>query len=105
MTVLPKPAQEAREQRLREQASPAFQQRYGRRAGIEATLSQAVRTKGLRRCRSRGLAKAHLQHVTIATAINLVRLDLSLQQRAQGKPVRPVRPLSPFAPLQERACA
>lgn len=105
LTILPKPAQEAREQRLREQANPAFQQRYARRAGIEATISQAVRTKGLRRCRSRGLAKAHLQHVTIATAINLVRLDSSFQQRALGKPVRPARPLSPFARLKERACA
>ncbi len=105
LTILPKSAQQAREQRLREQGSPAFQQRYARRAGVEATISQAVRTKGLRRCRSRGLAKAHLHHVTIAAAINLVRLDTSLLQRQQGKPVRPVRPLSPFARLQERACA
>ena len=105
LTILPRPAQQAREQRLREQGSPAFQQRYARRAGVEATISQAVRTKGLRRCRSRGLAKAHLHHVTIAAAINLVRLDTSLLQRQQGKPVRPVRPLSPFARLQERACA
>jgi transposase len=105
LTILPKPAQEAREQRLREQASPAFRAAYARRAGIEATLSQAVRSKGLRRCRSRGLAKAHLQHVTIAAAINLARLDLALQQRALGKPARPVRPLAPFARLKERACA
>jgi hypothetical protein len=105
LTSLPKSAQEAREQRLREQGSSAFQQRYARRAGVEATISQAVRTKGLRRCRSRGLAKAHVHHVTIAAAINLVRLDTSLLQRQQGKPVRPVRPLSPFARLQERICA
>ena len=105
LSILPKPAQEAREERLREQGSPAFQQRYARRAGIEATLSQAVRTKGLRRCRSRGLDKAHLQHVSIASAINLVRLDTSLQRRRQGKPVRAVRPLSPFARLRQRDCA
>ena len=105
LTILPKPAQEAREQRLGEQFTPHFQQRYARRAGVEATISQAVRTKGLRRCRSRGLAKAHLHHVMIASAINLVRLDTSLLQREQGQPVRPVRPLSPFARLKERACA
>jgi transposase len=105
LTILPKAAQEAREERLAEQFTSPFQQRYARRAGVEATISQAVRTMGLRRCRSRGLAKAHLHHVTIASAINLVRLDLSLQQREQGKPVRPVRPLSPFARLKERACA
>jgi transposase len=105
LTILPKAAQEARDQRLREQGTAAFQQRYARRAGVEATISQAVRTKGLRRCKSPGLAKAHLQHVTIASAINLGRLDTSLQQRKLGQPVRPVRPLSPFARLQQRACA
>jgi hypothetical protein len=105
LTVLPKAAQEAREERLREQGSKEFQQRYARRAGVEATISAAVRTKGLRRCPSRGLVKAHLHHVSIASAINLVRLDTGLLQLAQGKPVRPVRPLSPFARLKERACA
>jgi transposase len=105
LTILPRSAQEAREQRLAEQFTPPFQQRDARRAGVEATISQAVRTKGLRRCRSRGLATAHLHHVTIASAINLVRLDISFLQREQGKPVRPVRPLSPFARLKERACA
>jgi hypothetical protein len=72
---------------------------------VEATISQAVRSKGLRRCPSRGLAKAHVHHVSIASAINLVRLDTSLLQLAQGKPVRPVRPVSPFARLKERTCA
>jgi hypothetical protein len=105
LSILPKPAQQAREERLAEQFTPHFQQRYARRAGVEATISQAVRTKGLRRCPSRGLAKAHLHHVSIASAINLVRLDISLLQLKQGKPVRPPHPLSPFARLKERACA
>ena len=35
---------------------------------------QAVRRCGLRRCRYVGLAKAHLQHVLTAAAVNLVRL-------------------------------
>jgi transposase len=46
-----------------------------RRAGIEGTLSQGVRTFGLRRSRYRGLAKAHLQHVATAAAIDLGRLS------------------------------
>ena len=82
-----------------------FEARSARRAGVEATISQAVRTKGLPGFRSRGLAKAHVHHVTIAAAIKLVRLDTSLQQPEPCQPVRPVRPLSPFARLQERACA
>jgi transposase len=47
---------------------------YKRRAGIEGTLSQGVRTFGLRRTRYRGLPKTHLQHVAIAAAINVERI-------------------------------
>ncbi len=49
--------------------------RYGRRAGIEGTISQGVRSFGLRRARYRGTAKAHLQHVATAVAINFSRLS------------------------------
>jgi IS5 family transposase len=48
---------------------------YGRRAGIEGTISQGVRSFGLRRARYRKLSKAHLQHVATASAINLSRLS------------------------------
>ena len=47
---------------------------YNQRAGIEGTLSQGVRGFGLRRSRYVGLAKTHLQHVFIATAMNLSRI-------------------------------
>jgi transposase len=47
---------------------------YHPRAGIEGTLSQGVRGFGLRRSRYVGLAKTHLQHVFIATAMNLWRI-------------------------------
>ena len=45
-----------------------------RRAGIEGTISQGVRAFGLRRSRSRGLAKTHLQHVASTSHVNLERL-------------------------------
>jgi hypothetical protein len=48
---------------------------YARRAGIEGTISQGVRSFGLRRARYRGLSKAHLQHVATASAINLSRIS------------------------------
>ena len=48
---------------------------YAWRAGIEGTLSQGVRSFGLRRARYRGLAKAHLQHVATAVAMNFSRLS------------------------------
>jgi transposase len=56
------------------QTTAAFRSQYAARAGIEGTLSQAVRAFGLRRSRYRGLAKTHLQQVATAAALNLDRL-------------------------------
>ncbi len=47
---------------------------YAKRAGIEGTISQGVRSFGLRRSRYRGEAKARLQHVATAAALNVSRL-------------------------------
>ena len=48
---------------------------YAVRAGVEGTLSQGVRGFGLRRCRYIGLAKARLQHVATAAALNIYRIS------------------------------
>jgi transposase len=77
------------------QTTKEFQESYAARAGIESTHEQANRRCGLRRCRYRGLAKSHLQHVLTATAINLVRLS----DWWAGTPVAPTR-CSRFAALQ-----
>jgi transposase len=50
------------------------QKLYALRAGVEGTISQAVRAFGLRQARYRGLAKVHLEHVATAAAINLARV-------------------------------
>lgn len=55
------------------QQTPAFQQTYNKRAGIEGTISQATRAFGLRQSRYLGLAKTHLQHLASAAAMNLSR--------------------------------
>jgi transposase len=47
---------------------------YNQRAGVEGTISQAIRGFALRRTRYRGLAKTHLQHLATAAAINIERL-------------------------------
>ncbi|MGZ4432842.1 MAG: IS1182 family transposase [Trebonia sp.] len=57
------------------QDSKDWQHDYKRRAGIEATMSQATRVTGCRRARYRGLAKTRLEHVYSAVALNLCRLD------------------------------
>lgn len=56
------------------QRTETFRQKYALRAGVEATISQGVRAFDLRRSRYVGLPKTHLQHLAIATAINLVRI-------------------------------
>lgn len=63
---------------------------YGRRAGIEGTLSQGVRAFEMRRTRYRGLDKTHLQHVATAAAINVDRLVAWFdgQPRAQTRTSR-----------------
>jgi transposase len=70
-----RPVYEAIAQRRQEQTTPEFRERYAARAGIEGTISQAVRVCGLRRARYRGLQKTHLQHLATASALNFVRLS------------------------------
>src|SRR5260370_39760022 len=87
------------------QRTPAFVQQYARRAGIEGTISQAVRTTRLRRTPYQGQHKAHLHHVAIAAGLNLKRISAHLRAQSLGKPTRPVRPKSPFARLQDEEVA
>jgi transposase len=61
-----------------QQATEQFRQAYATRAGIEGSLSAAVRRHGLRRSRYIGQSKTHLQEVLTATAINLKRAALWL---------------------------
>ena len=73
--LLPREQHEALQAARREQGTEEFRSRYAARAGIEGTHEQAIRRCGLRRCRYIGEAKAHLQHLLTAAAINLVRLS------------------------------
>jgi len=74
LTVPPQARYEALHARRQEQQTPAFKQSYALRAGVEGTISQAVRAFGVRRSRYLGLAKTHLQQVSSAVALNLSRL-------------------------------
>jgi transposase len=74
LRIRPQPQYAALQTARQRQQTPEFQQRYQQRAGIEGTLSQAVRRSGLRHSRFIGLAKTHLQHLATAAAINLLRL-------------------------------
>ncbi len=52
----------------------AFKLLYAKRAGIEGSISVGVRAFELRRSRCVGLAKTCLQHLAMASALNLMRV-------------------------------
>jgi transposase len=72
------------------QRAPDFPARYAARAGVEGTISQGIRTCGLRRARYRGLAKTRLQHLLTAAALNVARLAAWFAERPRAA-TRPSR--------------
>jgi len=100
ITVRPRDQYEALQAARSRETSEEYRSDYRRRAGIEGTISQGVRTCGLRRSRYVGEAKAHLQHVATAAAINLTRISDWLT----GNPRERTR-TSPFARLMAPAAA
>ncbi|MFD8780651.1 IS1182 family transposase [Streptomyces sp. NPDC059916] len=75
LTLLTQPQQQALDQRRREQETDEWKAAYGTRAGVEGTISQAVRVTRTRTTPYRGLDKTHLGHVLTAAALNLHRLN------------------------------
>ena len=86
LAVRPQPYHEALQTMRKHQTTAEFQGQYAARAGIEGTISQGVRAFGMRRSRYIGLARTHLQHVLIATAINLVRVVAWFTEPGPTKP-------------------
>lgn len=94
LTVRPREQHEALQATRQRQTTEVFKEQYAKRAGIEGTISQAVRTADLRRSRYLGLAKTHLQNLITAAALNLQRVADWLAER----PLAQTRQ-SPFAAL------
>ncbi len=74
LVLQPKAQQEALRQARDFIGSEAWSALYRERAGIEGTLSQGIRSSGLRRTRYRGLARTSLQSTAIGAAINVSRV-------------------------------
>jgi hypothetical protein len=87
LTVPPQDVRDAVVANRTDQNDPACKTLYNKRAGIEGTISQAVRGPDLRHARYRGLAKTHLQNVCTAIALNICRLG-----DHYDKPTPPRRP-------------
>jgi transposase len=85
MTLRPQEQHEALQACRQQQETVEWKAEYAVRAGVEGTVSEGVRGFGLRRCRYVGLAKAHLQHVITAAAMNLSRLAAWLEDVPRAK--------------------
>lgn len=73
LTLLPRDLTEAQTAARTAETTISFHTDYARRAGVEGTMNQAA-SHGARRARYRGLPKTQLEHVYMATALNLIRL-------------------------------
>ncbi|WP_392957700.1 transposase [Streptomyces sp. LN245] len=89
--LLPQHLQEIQTRVRHEQDTVQWRQRYAIRAGCEATVSETVHAHGLRRCRYRGMAKTHVQHVLTAAGTNITRLSGHFPPDT-FPPLSPVRP-------------
>jgi hypothetical protein len=72
--VHPEPLHQARTAAITAAHAEDWHIRYRKRAGIEGTISQAVRGPDLRHARYRSLAKTHVQNIACGIAINITRL-------------------------------
>ena len=74
LTLMPRDLAEAQAAARTAETTIPFQADYARRAGVEGTMHQAA-SHGARRARYRGLPKTRLDHVYMACALNLLRLE------------------------------
>jgi len=74
ITILPRDLAQAQAAARAAEKTIPFQADYARRAGVEGAMHQAT-SHGARRARYRGLPKTRLDHVYMACALNLLRLE------------------------------
>ena len=98
LTVKPQALHEALQAARQRQETSEFKAQYALRAGVESTLSQAVRRFDLRQSRYIGLARTHLQQVLTATAMNIVRVIAWLRGKPLGDKKRPAGHFARLAP-------
>jgi Transposase DDE domain len=74
LTLLPRDLAQAQAAASAAEKEIPFQADYARRAGVEGAMHQAA-SHGARRARYRGLPKTRLDHIYMACALNLLRLQ------------------------------
>lgn len=85
LTLRPKAEYQALQTVRQQQLSTDWKKLYDARAGVEGTLSQGIRTLGLRQARYIGLVKVQLQHLLTVVALNVVRMVAWLHGQTHAK--------------------
>jgi transposase len=100
LTIRPQPQYQALQTARQREATPAFQEEYARRAGIEGTISRGMRSTRLRRTRYLGLPRVRLGHILTAVGLNVLRLGEWFLETPRAK-----TRITPFARLMADAPA
>jgi transposase len=100
ITIRPQAQHEALLTGRQREQTEEYAAEYARRAGVEGTIAQGVRSCDMRRSRYIGLAKTHLQHLIMAAAMNVVRILRWLMGDLKA-----TTPLSPFVRLCQATAA
>ena len=85
VTVRPQAQHEALHARRQRQQTPDVKRAYAKRAGVEGTMSQRVRSGAVRHARAVGVPKTRRQHLATASALNLLRLADWLEETPRAK--------------------
>lgn len=75
LTLQPEKEHKAIQSARKRQRTEEFVEVYSQRAGVEGTVSQGVRSFGLRQARYRGQKSTHLQQLGTAAAVNISRVS------------------------------
>jgi hypothetical protein len=97
ITIRPQAQHEALLAGRARESTATYKTEYAKRAGVEGTIAQSVRSCEVRRSRYVGQERTHLQHVMTAAAMNVVRMLHWLAEVPKAK----TRP-SAFARLAPR---
>src|SRR5262245_42809763 len=100
LTIRPQPPYQTLQMARQREATPAFQEEYARRAGIEGTISRGMRSTRLRRTRYLGLPRVRLGHILTAVGLNVLRLGEWFLETTRAK-----TRITPFARLMANAPA
>jgi transposase len=98
ITLRPQAQHEALLEGRKREQTDQFKAEYAKRAGVEGTIAQSVRTGKVRQARYLGQAKTHLQHLMTAAIMNVMRMLRWLAEEPKAK-----TPRSAFARLYQAA--